>query len=90
MIINWDNIELLELVECYAESEKLCGSIVICNEDELSKRFDNEFEEFLAEHRDDSVMISETFNNWTDSLCKDGELHPEQYDKYCYTGKYSD
>ena len=26
----------------------------------------------------------------TDALCKDGEIHSEQYDKYCYTGKYSD
>jgi hypothetical protein len=87
-MFNWDNVELLELVECYAESEVLCGNVVICDEAELSKRFDDEFEEFLAEHRDDEPMINETFNNWTDGLCKDGLLHPEQYDKYGYVGKY--
>ena len=87
--MNWNTIELLELVEAYADAEVLLGNVVICDEEELSKRFDDNFEEFLIKHRDDEPMINETFNNWTDGLCKDGLLHPEQYDKYGYVGKYS-
>lgn len=81
---NWNRVDLLELVELYAEDNGL-----IASEDELSERFDSEvLPGVIAEYgEDDGPAISEAFNNWTDMLCKDGELHPEQYDKYCYVGR---
>jgi hypothetical protein len=83
----WDRVDLLEMVELYAEDNGL-----IASEDELSKRFDEEVLPLVVEEygEDDEPAISEAFNNWTDSLCKDGELHPEQYDKYCYVGRLAD
>ena len=29
--------------------------------------------------RDDTIALRETFNNWTDSLCKDGRIDDSQY-----------
>lgn len=86
--MNWTNYELLEIVEYFAESEGW-----IASEDELSDRFDDMVEELIEEgsniDTEDEVGMSEWFNNWTDSLCKDGEVHPEQYSKYGYVGKWS-
>lgn len=33
---------------------------------------------------DDIIAINETFNNWTDALCKDGEITEEQYNRLCW------
>lgn len=33
---------------------------------------------------DDSIAIRETFNNWTDALCKDGEITEQQYNDLCW------
>ena len=74
----------LELVEEFASDNNLIDS-----EQALSDLFDESFEDFLHENRDDRIMISETFNNWSDGLCKDGQLHSVQYHNYCYVGKYS-
>lgn len=84
MAVNWNRVDLLELVELYAEDN---GGIA--SEEELSERFDSEVlpDVIEAYGEDDEPAISEAFNNWTDMLCKDGELHPEQYDKYCYVGR---
>ena len=80
------------MVEMYADEKGF-----IASEDELSERFDNEVLPGILENYGkkgeeftDTTMINEEFNNWSDMLCKDGEIHPEQYDNYCYTGKYSD
>jgi len=83
----WDKADLLELVERYAEDNNQ-----IASEDELSKLFDEEILPLVVESygEDDSVAISQAFNDWSDSLCKDGELHPEQYDKYCYVGRLAE
>lgn len=83
----WDRADLIDLVELYAEDN---GQIA--SEDELSKRFDEEILPLMLEtySEDDSIAISEAFNDWTDSLCKDGEIHPAQYDSYCYVGKLAD
>ena len=83
--MRWYNENLLELVELYAE--EMGG---ISSEDELSDIFDSEHEEILDSLRDDQVAINEMFNNWADALCKDGEIHPEQYSTYEYVGLYSD
>lgn len=89
---NYNDENLLEMVELYAEEMGY-----IANEDELSERFDAEVMPLLIEQYgnpgeefDDQCMIDQTFNDWTDSLCKEGEIHPEQYNTYCYVGKYSD
>lgn len=82
----WHNEDLLEVVEMYADDTGY-----ISNEDELSERFDEEIALQVVEQygADDVPAISEVFNNWSDMLCKDGDIHPIQYANYCYTGKYS-
>ena len=86
--MNYNDENLLEMVELYAEE---MGHI--SSEQELSDKFDAMVEELnqCPNHidTDDSIMMSEWFNDWTDSLCKDGEIHPEQYNQYCYVGEYS-
>ena len=82
---NWKSVELLDIVEAYAESEGW-----MCSEKEVSDEFDIEYEGWLEVHSDDKTMINEEFSYWLDGLCKDGTVHPEQYDKYEYVGKYSD
>lgn len=87
MANNWNSYTTtLEMVEYIAEQEGW-----IASEDELSERFDSDIApHVIAEYgADDEPAISEAFNNWSDSLCKDGELHPEQYDSYCYVGQYA-
>ena len=83
---NFNNVDLLEIVEEYASYNSLIDS-----EEALSERFDNEVAPAVIEQygADDEPAMSEAFNNWSDALCKDGELHPEQYSKYCYVGDYS-
>ena len=88
---NYNNENLLEMVELYADEMGYISS-----EDELSERFDAEImPDILAQYAkpgeefEDQDTINEAFNNWTDSLCKEGEIHPEQYARYTYTGKYS-
>jgi len=79
----YNDENLLEMVELYAEE---VGAIA--SEDELSERFDEQVLPAVIDQygADDEIAISEAFNNWTDSLCKDGEIHPEQYSQYCYVG----
>ncbi len=83
----YNNETLLEMVELYAEE----GG-AISSEEMLSESFDAMLEELDAETlcklENDVVMLSEEFNNYADSLCKDGEIHPEQYNRYCYVGIY--
>lgn len=84
--MSFKHVDLLELVECYAEENSLISS-----EEELSDRFDSEMLPLIIEQysEDDTPAINEGFNNWTDSLCKDGELHDTQYSSYCYVGRLS-
>ena len=91
MMSNYNDETLLEMVELYAADNSLIDS-----EDMLSERFDEEIAPLIIEQHGkkgeeftDTVMMSEEFSNWSDGLCKDGEIHPIQYDQYCYTGKYS-
>ena len=84
---NWTNNEsTLELVESIAEVEAL-----ISNEQALSDLFDEEVAQHVIDQygEDDEVAMSQAFNNWSDSLCKGGEIHKSQYNDYCYVGKYS-
>lgn len=88
---NYDDENLLQMIELYAEEK----GYISCEYD-LSERFDNEIMPMLIETYgikgeafDDDPMVNESFSNWSDSLCKGGEIHPEQYNQYCYVGKYS-
>lgn len=87
MTLNWNRVDLLEMVELYAEEN---GGIA--SEQELSDRFDRDILPSVIEQysEDDSVAINEAFNDWSDALCKDGELHEEQYNNYCYVGRLAD
>ena len=88
---NYNDENLLEMVELYAEE---IGAI--STEEALSERFDEQELPSIIENNGrvgkeftDTVLVNECFNNWTDMLCKDQEIHPKQYDNYCYVGKYS-
>ncbi len=84
---NFNNVDLLDIIEAYAEDNNLISS-----EDELSMQFDNDIAPLVIEQygKDDIPAMSEAFNNWTDSLCKGGDLHDVQYNNYCYVGLYSE
>lgn len=85
--MNYNNENLLGMVELYAE---VMG--YISSEDELSERFDTEVLPFILEAHGTygrNIKSYEEFSNWTDMLCKEGEIHPEQYNQYCYVGELS-
>ena len=84
---NWKHVDMLEVVELYADDNNM-----IASEDALSKLFDEEVLPSVVEQygEDDTIAIREAFNDWTDMLCKDGEIHSEQYDAYTYVGRLSD
>ena len=77
----------LEIVEAYAWENN-----GIASEEQLSEMFDRDVAPSVHKQygKDDLPAIMETFNNWSDLLCKQGYLHPEQYNQYCYVGMYSD
>lgn len=81
-----DEIGELAAIEQFASYHSLIES-----EYELSELFDDENEEWLEKmnNRGDQVAITEEFNNWSDSMCKDGSIHDKQYHEYCYVGKYA-
>jgi len=88
---HYDDEDLIGMVELYAEE---VGAIA--SEDELSEKFDEEVAPTIIEtHGEkgveftDSIMMTEEFNNWADALCKEGEIHPIQYNDYGYVGEYS-
>ncbi len=89
---NYNDETLLELVELYASE----AGLEITDEDDLSNKFDKdvlpeliEIHGTKGEDFEDTVMINEEFNNWSDMLCKEGEIHPEQYSNYEYVGSHS-
>lgn len=91
-MVDFSTMTELELVEAYIESAY--GPDIADNfadEQSLSDAFDAEIAEYvIAQYgEDDEPAMSEAFNNWTDSLCKEGRLHSVQYSTYCYVGKYS-
>lgn len=76
---------LLELAELYASDY---GHI--CSEDEASERFDEMLAECSPEFdTEDKIAVNEAFSCWMDGLCKDGEIHPEQYNSYEYIGEHA-
>lgn len=83
--MKYNNETLLEMVELYAEE---VGHI--STEAELSERFDDMLgDETKRKLANDPIMLSEEFSYFADSLCKDREIHPEQYANYEYIGELS-
>lgn len=84
--MNWNRVDLIDLVEAYAADNG-----AIADESELSALFDEEIAPLVVEKygESDTCAMDEAFNDWTDGLCKDGVIHPEQYNTYTYVGKYS-
>ena len=82
----FSHVELLEIIEEYAT---INGGID--SEQTLSDIFDERIAPLVIEQygEDDEPAMNQEFNDWSDSLCKDGELHELQYSQYCYAGKYA-
>lgn len=60
-------------------------------DEELSSRFDDILHETFQDNvPDDGPMLRERFNNWTDALCKDGEISDYTYNNCTYVGQYRD
>lgn len=84
--MNYNDENLLEMVELYANDQDFISS-----EEDLSEMFDEAIApDIIKEYgENDKPAMNEGFNDWTDMLCKDREIHPIQYDQYCYVGKYT-
>ena len=83
--MNYNDETLLEMVELYANEMGYISS-----EAELSEQFDQMLSECCPNFDlADEIALSEAFNDWADGLCKDGEIHPEQYSQYGYVGAHS-
>ncbi len=84
---NFNLVSQLELVECYALENGFISS-----EEKLSDIFDEDILPSVIEEygADDQIAIDTTFNDWSDGICKDGYLHPVQYDEYIYVGMRAD
>ena len=78
----------IELAESFAEH----NVIGYDSELALSEAFDADIVQSVIDQygEDDQCAIDQEFNDWTDGLCKDGQLHSSQYQEYVYVGKYSD
>ncbi len=87
-LLNALDLTELELVEQYAEDNGLPSS-----EGELSDRFnDDELPRIKEAIGRPGIELLECdieyeFGIWTDSLCKDGEIHLLQYETYEWTGE---
>lgn len=81
-------IEELELAEHYA----WFNDMPYQDEESVSQDFDENVLPLVIEQygEDDTIAISQAFNDWTDSLCKDDLLHSSQYNSYTYVGKHGD
>jgi len=88
-IANWHESPL-DAVESFALDYGL-----IADESELSEQFDSMIDTcssaetlLMFNNASDQPMMCEAFNNWTDSMCKDGTIHDLQYNEYEYVGRF--
>lgn len=83
---SFKRFDLLEAIELWAEDNGCISS-----EQELSDLFDDEVAQSVIDQygKDDNDAIIQAFNDWSDGLCKDEQLHEHQYSSYGYVGKYS-
>ena len=60
------------------------------SDEELSARFDEVLDRIpYVDCLADGPAIREAFNDWTDGLCRDGEISQHTYDTCRYVGKYA-
>jgi hypothetical protein len=62
----------------------------ILAERHLTKCFLDMCAEFGIDHGDDSAAWREDFNNWTDSLNRNGDICDSAYDSLCPIGRMFD
>ena len=92
-MIDYNKIDLITIVECYAESE---GNI--SSEWEFSDSFDGWVAETFACGEcgspgpivKDADLLQQEFSAYKDRLCDDGLIHPTQVTEYEYVGKHDD
>ena len=84
---SFTGVTQLELAEAFAEQ----NGMPYDSEESLSEVFDEIIVQGVIDQysEDDQCAIDQAFNDWTDGLCKDGQLHSSQYQEYVYVGKYS-
>lgn len=83
---SFKRFDLLEAIELWA-----LDNGCISSEQELSDLFDVEIAQLVIDQygeNDHDAMI-QAFNDWSDGLCEDDQLHDQQYNHYSYVGKYS-
>jgi len=80
------DVDLLYKVECWADENGLIDSA-----EALSELFDAEVALSVVKRHgvNDKPAMLEAFNNFTDLICADGDLHQLQCDNYSYVGVYS-
>jgi len=78
----------LDLAEELASME----AHVFTDEEQVSAVFDDEILPYVVATygENDQPAIDEAFNDWTDSLCKEGLLHDSQYSNYTYVGRLAE
>ena len=84
---NFKNLTTLDLAESYAEQNDMLSS-----EEFVSEQFDVKIAPRVIEKfgAGDKIAMEQAFADWTDLLCKDGDIHVSQYVNYAYVGRYSD
>jgi len=92
--MNWNNYDKSDFEELGLDETELSDveqfaeyhGLPYKSERELADTFRAEILPFIVEaySADDQPAISEGFSNWSDSVCKDGDLHPLQYHNYCF------
>lgn len=95
-----ENLTALELMNEFAEVTYDTGLDAaeaqqeadgeIASEEELSEVFDamlDDVDQHDGQDLEDYPAMAEWFNNWSDSLCKDGQILEVQYSDYTYVGK---
>lgn len=89
-MVNFTGMTELQSVESYIEG-LLDSSNNYPDEQSLSDAFDENIAPLVIEQygEDDEPAMNEAFNDWTDSECKEGNLHTCQYNNYCYVGEWS-
>jgi len=70
-------------IEGYIESN-LCHRNKFLSHDQALEDFKAEILPlvYAKYDRDDAIAVREAFNNWTDSLCKDGQIDDTQYSQW--------
>lgn len=84
-LLEFYGTDRLNAIEEWA-SENNC----ISSEQELSDLFDESIAPMVIEQygENDQPAMDQAFNDWSDSITRDGQLHELQYQEYCYVGDH--